>query len=61
MVETDLSNGIYMVWQKSSHKGVDHYGVLDVGNCSIHHRSEICRLRNFVQVPSRVGRGRRSR
>lgn len=33
MVETNLPNGIYMVWQQSSHKGVDHYGVLDVGNC----------------------------
>ena len=33
MNQHQLPNGIYMVWQKSQRKGVDHYGVLDVGNC----------------------------
>jgi hypothetical protein len=27
-----LPDGIYMVWQRSARKGVDHYGVLDIGN-----------------------------
>ncbi len=28
----NISDGLYLVKQKSSEKGVDHYGVLDIGN-----------------------------
>ena len=33
MHSQQLPPGVYLVWQKSQRKGVDHYGVLDVGNC----------------------------
>ena len=28
----DLADGLYLLVQKSIEKGVDHYGILDIGN-----------------------------
>ncbi len=32
MAYQDLADGLYLLKQKSEAKGVDHYGILDVGN-----------------------------
>lgn len=32
MPDKQLQNGLYLLVQKSEEKGVDHYGILDVGN-----------------------------